>query len=179
MRFRPLNPLDRINLRLSLVATVLGLVIWGLLQLEEDHPGQPLTQIDPASISSIDLYQHEQLRMSLLETGSGWQMTHPQVSSADQEAVSNLLGILNIPSLPLVSIDQDKPERLHLYGLDKPGYRLRLSDTEISFGNAEPTSNLRYVRVGQQVYLIGEGYLRHLISAPQGFIPADTAPPDA
>lgn len=159
-----MHPLDRVNLTLLLIAVALGAGI--LATPGKNRVASPLTTISPDSVSTISLYAGEQLKWAALRANSDWTLTHPEVANADNDRVGQLLKLLATPSVASVAV---APDKLADFGVAPPAYRVIFDETEIEFGILEPTSGGRYVRVNDQVHIIGDGFLHHLLAPAAQF----------
>ena len=157
------HPLDRANLALALLATLLGGAL--LLAGAGDRPWPPLTALDPASARELRLLKGDDLQWALLAGPEGWTLTHPAARGADAGRVRELLGLVATPSFEHFPAPAD----LRPYGLDTPAYRLVVDGLEIAFGSLEPTTAHRYVLVDGQVHLIGDGFHHHVVGGPHRF----------
>ena len=159
-----MHTLDRINLTLLLVAITLGM---GILVTSDKSSSPPLlTSVPLDSVSSISLYAGEQLKWAALRANAGWTLTHPEVANADGDRVEQLLRLLTTPSVASFAVE---PDELADFGLAPPEYRVIFDKIELEFGSMEPTSGGRYVRLNDQVHIIGDGFLHHLLAPAAQF----------
>jgi hypothetical protein len=82
----------------------------------------------------------------------------------DREWLKHLLHIAQLPSLARFPVPKD----LGPYGLDHPRHRLWFDDTLIEWGGLEPLGRRRYVRVGDTIHVISDGFTHHLHPAGAG-----------
>ena len=146
-----------LNLVLSGLVLGLLLLVWRL----QPQALPPLTPLLPEQIALIHLSATSGRDIQLEKRAGHWWLGHTR---ADERRIEQLLGICTTPSLQRFPLPS---EGLAEFGLDNPAIRLRLNDLELAFGTTDPLNGWRYVRVGDQIHLIGDGFQHHL-TAPAG-----------
>jgi len=153
--------MNRINRLLLAALLLLGLLIWWL----QPTPLPPLTPLQAGQIErirllgkgrEIDLRRHD---------GHWWLGDRP----ANEGRIQQLLGIARTPSLRRIPVAQG---RLAEFGLASPSIRLWLDGLELQFGDSDPINGWRYVRIGDQIHLIGDGFRHHLLAPPTAYLQA-------
>jgi hypothetical protein len=149
----------RLNLLLMLLVGMLGLAVW------LSHPDRlpPLTGVEPASVNRIEISDLSGRHILLQRRDGTWYLGDRR---ANQGRVAQLLGICTTPSLERFTA----PASLRPYGLDPAPIRLRLNDTTLDFGDNDPINGWRYVRIGNRVHLIADGFRHHLSAPPAGWL---------
>ena len=149
-----------INLILLGLITLASLLIW---QLQPD-PLPPLTTLQPDQIHSIRITDPAGRDIQLKKTAGQWRLNQ---SAANTQRIEQLLSIsttLSLNRFPLPS------ERLGEFGLQPAGIHLRLNEIELDFGTTDPIRGWRYVRQGDQIHLIGDGFYHHLTAAEEAYL---------
>ncbi len=155
-----MRTLSRVNLILLLLVALLGGAAWWLQS--SDMP-PPLTRLSPARIQQIRLIRAGQT-IELQRHNGVWWLGEAR---ADRQRVAQLLGIATTPSLAHFPLPQG---RLAAFGLQPPETILWLDQTELRFGTTEPLSGQRYLQIGDQVHLIGDGFRHHLNAPAAAFL---------
>ncbi len=141
----------RLNLILLIVVGLLGLLVW-----RAQPPGfPPLTPLDPSQIDRIEI-SHLSARQIVLRKQAGIWRSGSVI--ADQQRITQLLGICDTPSLERFTAPSD----LTPFGLDPAPTRVLLNGLTLEFGATDPVNGWRYVRIGKQIHLIADGFYHHL-----------------
>ncbi len=141
----------RLNLILLLVASLLALLVW----YAQPRPPLPLTEIDPNSVSRIEISDLAGRHILLQKQNGVWRTPE---GSARQERIEQLLGICGTTSLEHFPATGG----LARYGLDPAAIRLTLNDEQLDFGATDPIHGWRYVLYRQRIHLIADGFYHHL-----------------
>ena len=149
----------RLNLLLLTVAALLALLVWWL----QPAPWPPLTPLQAEQIHSIRLLGDGR-DIHLQRHHGAWRLGQTPANAA---RVRQLLGIAQTPSLQRFPAP---PEGLQAFGLQPPQCRLWLNDLELAFGGNDPVNGWRYVMLGAQRHLIGDGFQHHLSAPPSAFL---------
>lgn len=149
-----------INLALSGLAALLALLIWRL----QPEPLPSLTNLLPEQIQSIQISDRSGREILLTRHNGAWLLGS---AAADATRIEQLLGLCRTPSLQRFPAPL---ERLAEFGLQPPAIRLRLNDLELAFGSNDPINGWRYVRIDDQIHLIGDGFQHHLTAPPDQFL---------
>lgn len=166
----------RALLNVGLAAALLALV-WVVWQ-EPGHAPKPaavkLTALAPAAIANIVISGNNG-PVTLAKKYGQWWLQEPLKAPANPVRVENLLQVAEAESLsrfPAAGRD------LAQFGLDKPTLRLRLNDTELSFGGVTPVGRQRYVLLGDTIHLINDNYLFGESADAAAYISRDLLPKD-
>jgi len=162
----------RWTVNLLLLILVAGLVTLARRDLERGLEGQTLTGLIPADITDVVLDRPGKSTVRLSRSDGGWRMEAPYQTEADGGRIDQLVRIASTPihrALP-------RTEGLQRLGLDPPGARLILDGLELRFGDLDPISKRRYAAIGEEVYLIDDGFQHHLIARPEDYAARDLLP---
>ncbi|HUS25208.1 MAG TPA: DUF4340 domain-containing protein [Candidatus Binatia bacterium] len=137
------------NLVLLGVAGALGVAVW--LGQKKDETGPPLTPLKSGDVTKIVL-EHPRAAAIRLEKQDGrWRLTAPVAVDAEVLEVSSLTALAERDT-------KEKLERAQLslaeLKLDPPEYSLTLNDVKLDFGMVEPLQYRRYVKRGDEVFLL-------------------------
>lgn len=153
-----------LNLGLLLVVLVLGTLAYL-------KPGHQADSIKPWLAVAKDQIGHvvlEHGQKIVFDKKDGvWEMTAPFRAPVNPVRLDQLLEIGMTPSdgeYPLEGRD------LKLFGLDQPLATLTLGDTVIQFGGVDPLKRRRYVRSGEMLFLVKDGFSHHLNAAATDYI---------
>ncbi|MDJ0806617.1 MAG: hypothetical protein QNJ78_07250 [Gammaproteobacteria bacterium] len=148
-----------INLLLFLAVGLLGLLTWRL----QPQPLPALTELHPEQIKQIVIKDRAGREIRLTRQSGGWLVNG---SPADTERIDQLLGLCHTPSLKRFPAPADN---LQQFGLAPPMILLQLNDLILAFGSTDPVQGWRYVRIDNQIHLIGDGFHHHLTAAPSEY----------
>ena len=163
---------SKINLALS---TLVLLLAAGVYLTPDKNVGErlvPLTGINPADISRIQIRGQQEGLIVLEKQGSDWIMTSPYQAGADADRINGLSRIASTHSH--LRIPADNLE-LGAYGLAAPIGFIDVNGTELAFGSTEPVHKRRYVLVEGSINLIDDGFYHHLMAKPEGFVAKPSA----
>ena len=152
-------------LNLVLSALVLGLILWIWSLQPQALP--PLTDLQPQQIERIRISDTTGREIRLERRAGHWWLGR---TPADQGRIQQLLGICATPSLRRFPMGE---HRLAEFALAPPTLRLWLNDLELDFGTTDPINGWRYVRLGGQIHLIGDGFQHHLSAPAAAFVKSD------
>lgn len=153
-----------VNLLLLILIIALGALM--RRELERDRQLATLTGLLPEQITEITLERPDEPLIQLVQGADGWHMEAPYGVRADPTRVGELVRIVTTPvhrSLPKSA----GSERL---GLGADGPHLTLNGLVLSFGDTDPITNHRYVAIGEQVHLIGDGFQHHLTANAEAYV---------
>ncbi len=152
-----MSPVVRANWILAVTAVILALFqLRTPMETAVRHP--PLTPLEPERIQSIRIETDGRLVEHLERHREGWFSRMQQTAVTDETWVERLLHMAELPSLTRFPVPRDPTP----YGLDRPRHRLWFDGLELQWGGVEPISGRRYVRVGDTVHLVTDGYTHHL-----------------
>ncbi len=149
----------RINLMLLLAALLLGVAVW----LAQPPGFAPLTSLDPAAVIRIEISDLSGRQILLQKQSTLWRSGE---ATANAPRIGQLLGLCTTPSLERFPVPSD----LRPFGLDPAPIRLRLNSLTLDFGNTDPINGWRYVRIGDQIHLIADGFYHHLSAPPEAWL---------
>lgn len=157
-----------INLGLLLLVLLLGTIAIYEPGLEDNtQPRPPLTSLQPEAIQHIELNNPSHTKIALKKVNGRWQMIAPQAAPANEKKIKELLGIVSTNSYSRFPVD---PQRLSEFGLDPAPIKLRLNNLELEFGGNDPLQFRRYVRIGNQLHLISNGFHHHLVAGVNDYL---------
>lgn len=157
-----------INLGLLALVALLGTIAIYEPGLEENETTKtPLTSLQPGEIHYIRLSNPGNPAIELEKREGSWYMTAPRKAPANDDKIEQLLGIATARSHSHFPLPK---ERLAEFGLDQPVVRLQLNDLVLEFGNNEPLQFRRYVRIGNELHLISNGFHHHLMATINDYL---------
>ncbi|HEC15846.1 MAG TPA: hypothetical protein ENI99_04625 [Sedimenticola sp.] len=154
---------------LGLLALVIVLALMAIYEpgLETAQKAPPLTRLKPEEVHFIRLSDNRGRDLVLEKRQGAWRMTRPYEKAADEVRIGQLLGITTTRSFSRFAAPRD---RLAEFGLAPPSIRLQLNDLELEIGGNEPLRFRRYVRIGDQIHLIGNGFHHHLMASAEDYV---------
>lgn len=154
----------RINMILLGLVGLLAVWIW-----QAQPPGfQPLTSLDPRRVESITISDLSGREINLKKHQGVW-LSDTSLANADR--VSQLLRICQTPSLERF----DAPDDLSPFGLVPAPIQLRLDGLLLNIGTTDPINGWRYVKIGEQIHLIADGFYHHLTAPPEAWLESPDA----
>lgn len=149
-----------LNLALSGLVLSLLLLVWRL----QPQALPPLTPLLPEQVEKIQISDTAGREIRLENRAGHWWLGQ---APANEERIRQLLGICTTPSLQRFSAPA---ENLAEFGLAPAVIQLRLNELELAFGTTDPINGWRYVRSGDQIHLIGDGFQHHLTAPASAFL---------
>lgn len=165
-----------VNVGLLLLVAALALTAWLQPGLERPDDPEPLSALDPASVSRLTLQRLGSDPIVLEREGEVWMMREPLRIPAGAARIDALLPVLVAPVQAGFSADGADPAA---YGLDQPRIRLQADGVELAFGATEPLNHRRYVRIGERIVLIDDQYHAWLQGSAADFVSRQLLPPGA
>lgn len=159
-----------INLGLLALVSILTLIALYEPGLKKAEKEQPLTKLKPEEIHYIRISDNRGRNLVLEKQQGVWRMTRPYDKAANEIRINQLLGIANTRSFSHFAVPE---ERLAEFDLDPASIRLQLNDVVLEVGGNEPLRFRRYVRIGNQLHLISNGFHHHLMAEAENFIHSD------
>ena len=157
-----------INLGLFALVALLGAIAIYEPGLEEhSRTLPPLTSMQPEEIHRIRLSNPGNLSIVLEKKDGQWRMTTPQEAAANTDKIQQLLGIATTSSHSRFPLPK---ERLAEFGLEPGSIHLQLNELVLEFGNNDPLNFQRYVRIGDQLHLISNGFHHHLMASVDAYL---------
>lgn len=139
--------------RLILVGTVVALVAVVLWLGARDQREAPLTltDLDPASITRIELTIAQQPAQVFEKSGGHWWRITPTRMRGNDEHLQRLAKLALSPVARWAKADAFDPAKV---GLAQPAATLVLDGVQLRYGALSALDNLRYVGVGDRVALV-------------------------
>jgi len=157
-------------LNFGLLLAIVALVAFVIYDPTELHGPQPqsLTTIDPATIDTIEIRQHNQSKITLQKQqtadGNGhWEITNPLAIAASTPKMKRLMGLLAANSIRQYTIAK---EQLTKFGLAPAQWEIQFNQQTIRFGNTDAINQNRYVQVGDNIHLITDRYSHQIADLP-------------
>lgn len=151
-----------LNLALAGIAIGLGLIAWFRPGLEQPAAPQPVTTLDPAQVSLIQVIRRQRPLLTFTRQADHWLLAGEPPLPASPFQVNTLLATLQTRTArryPADTLD------LQALGLDPPQATLNFDNrATLLIGDTEPLDNMRYVQYGATVYLLEDRY-QHLVNA--------------
>ena len=148
-----MSKLHLLNLVLFVIVVSLACLIY--FSEVPDTRLQQLTDIDPATISSIKIQHNNKTTSIHKKDGNQWQITQPVLTAANNFRISSILKLLQAPVHKRYEISELD---LNKVGLKDPATLIHLDQVTITFGMINTVTNLRYVRLDDRVYTIEDVY---------------------
>ena len=156
-----------VNLGLFVLVLFLALVVYLEPGMEQPIEKTPLTQLKPEEVNYIRINDAHGRNLIMEKQQGSWQMTSPYKRPANEQRIKQLLDITATRSFSQFTIAE---ERLAQFGLDPAAIYLQLNDVKLEVGGNESIRFRRYVRIGDQVHLINNGYHHHLMAQADDFV---------
>lgn len=164
-----------LNLALLLLLVILALAVF-YTSRESGQPGaQQLSELAPGEITQIELQRKQDEPITLHKRQGSWYMQTPYTVAANDYRIQALLRLLQAEYTGSHDLTKLDPAD---YGLDQPRATLTYNDTlRIAFGDTEPLSQQRYIRMADRLYLVPDTHYYHTISPATGYISHALLPP--
>lgn len=153
-----------VNLLLLILVIALGaLMHW---ELEQGRRVATLTGLLPEQITEITIQRPERPVVHLVQGVDGWRMEAPYQVPAETGRIGELSRIAG------TRVHRSLPQGTdaELLGLDADNLRLTLNGLVLRFGDLDPIAQHRYVTIGEQVHLIGDGFFHHLSASAEDYV---------
>jgi Domain of unknown function (DUF4340) len=150
-----------LNLVLLVIAGTLAAVIALRPGTRQADTPQPVTGIDPQTITRIELTRSKGDALKFIRTDGHWQIDTTPALPADDFQVQTVLALLTadvVRKYAAASLD------LAQVGLDPPQTIASYDHTRLELGTTDALDGLRYVRLGDTVYLVADRFA-HLLNA--------------
>jgi hypothetical protein len=156
------NPWDKLNLALAMVAVALAALVLrpgsgpdDMVSLLPDDAGQPAT--------AVRIERDARLVLALRRQADGWRLRYPDHAPADPVRVDRLLAVGRAPVWQTVQTPADAGgSGAARFGLDKPRAVLQIDDVRLLFGDPTPDREGRYVGVGGEIRVVDDLWYRLL-----------------
>lgn len=164
-----------LNLILSLVVIGLVVVVINTADEKDAAPATRLTNLDPGDVNRIDLQRQNGEPLTLVRKQDVWYMQAPYQLAANEYRVQALLKTLQAEYRSRHDLGGRDPAQ---YGLDNPRASITYNDSlTIEFGDTEPLSKERYLRIDDQLYLLPDTLYYHTLSPVTGYLSHALLPP--
>jgi len=148
-----MSKVNILNLILFIAVISLGFVIYH--SEKENTNLDLLTNIDANDINSI-IIRHNTNRTTLAkDSADHWRITQPISVDVNNFRISSLLKLLYAPVHSQYSVNEFD---LSSIGLDAAKTSVTFDDITINFGISNPTTSLRYIRIGDSIYTIQDAF---------------------
>lgn len=147
-----MSKINILNLVLFIIVITLAIVIY--YSEQPNTQLDRLTEIDINSISSIDI-QHNKNNTTITRNAQRWQITRPISVAANDFRINSLLKLLNAPVHSQYPVEE---VNLVDTGLEKSATKISFGELEITFGNNNAATGLRYIRLNNSVFTIEDVY---------------------
>ena len=163
-----------LNVMLAGLLIALGLIAYFQPGREQTVVQPELTSLKHDDIQKIKIVRAGKETIILEKSGHDWRLTEPLQITADDFLVDSILGLAMASSFAQIEATGTE---LAKFGLSAPRVTVWLNDTEIVFGDTEPISGRRYVRVGSTVHLIPDSHYFRLNGNLYSFVARNVLPP--
>lgn len=140
------------NLFLLLLAIALGTFLF--IGESDKDATKKLSGISADSINQISIHHHQR-DIVLKKSDQGWRLTKPVEILANQFRIRTLLNLLGTSSHAQYKADDLDLDK---YGLAIADTQISFNDTKIDFGIVNTITNLRYVKINNEVHLTDDNY---------------------
>ena len=139
--------------RLWLLGAVIALVAIVLWLGARDQRAAPLTltDLDPDSITRIELTISRQPAQVFEKSGGHWWRVSPSHARGNDEHLQRLAKLALTPVARWAKADEFDPAKV---GLTQPAATLMLDGVQLRYGALSALDNLRYVGIGNRVALV-------------------------
>ena len=155
------------NFGLLILVVILALIALYEPGLEKPDEVLPLTNLKPEEVRFIRISDNQGRDLVLEKQQGAWRMTRPYEKAANEVRIGQLLGITSTRSFSQFDVPDD---RLADFGLDPAPIHLQLNDMKLEVGGNEPMRFRRYVRIGNQIHLISNGFHHHLMAEAKDYV---------
>ena len=149
---------------LAVAVIGLGAAVYAELARERRLLPPPVTALDPARVTHLEIRCQSCTTRVFVRTGSAWQMLEPHAAPANPEAVQRLLAVLRAPARTRAPMAGYDAARL---GLDPPQISVIADATRIDIGGEDPIDHDRYVRVGAELLRVPDRFSARLLESPE------------
>lgn len=154
------------NILLLLLVPLLLLILWLEPGIKPPVP-QPLTSLHSNQVNLIAISDLSGRSMELERNKDRWVMRQPKQGAANSGRIEQLLGITQTFSH---SHFPARNAKLSEFGLQPAQITLQLNGVRLLFGNNDPVYQRRYVKIGDMVHLIDDGFQHHLLAEADQFL---------
>jgi len=151
-----------LNLFLLLAAVTLAAAIFLRPGLDDGNVAGTVTDIDPQQVRHIRLARPGAATLEFTRQDDKWHLDGQPALPADDFQVHTILALLD--TLSVRSYPADALDDLAALGLQPPQASASFDGTDIDVGGTDAIENLRYLRIGDTVHLVGDRF-QHLANA--------------
>lgn len=162
------NMLKRTNLFLFFGAVTLLLTVYFIPEESVPPSKTAITSLITNDISHIQIYTNNEIPINLNKDNNIW---HVKFKNKSEIAKLNLIQLLL--KLPSSSSQQQiiaTSDQLNKFGFGDNNHKIRFDSLEITFGNIEPISRLRYILIENKIHLIKDYYYPILLLPINDFL---------
>ncbi len=163
----------KINLSLFLLVLLLAAMAYFEPGTSQRSEKITLTHLVPRDINYIRIRDNHGRDLIMEKQQGHWQMTNPYKKPANEQRIQQLLDITTTRSFSQFKVPKT---RLAEFGLAPPSIYLQLNNLMLEIGGNESIQFRRYVRIGDQLHLINNGYHHHLMAQADDFISKTKTP---
>ncbi|MFP4609905.1 MAG: DUF4340 domain-containing protein [Thiohalophilus sp.] len=164
-----------LNLALLLVVIILALVVFYTPRESDQAQPKRLTDLAPEEVTRIELQREAEQPVTLYKKQDVWYMQTPYAAAANDYRVQALLRLLQAEYAGAHDLTELDPAH---YGLDQPRATVTYNETlRIAFGDTEPLSQQRYIRMADRLYLVPDTHYYHTASPATGYLSHALLPP--
>ena len=163
----------RNNLLLLGIVVVLGALVYLQIAHESAARPQPLTTLDPAAISRLEIACANCRTRRFERAVDGWMMREPYALPADDKAIARLL---SIATLPVQRSYRTGELDLVLVGLAPAQMHLQLDAIGIDVGASGALQGDRYLRIGSTVVMVADRFSPLLLATPESELDRQLVP---
>ena len=149
---------------LAVAAIALGVAVYVELARELRLAPQPLTALDPASVTHLEIHCRSCTTRVFDRVDGVWHMRTPHDAPANPEAVARLLAIVRANVRTRAKLADYDAAKL---GLEPPQFTVVANDTRIDIGGEDPIDHDRYVRIGDELLRVPDRFSARLLEAPE------------
>ncbi len=142
---------------LNLVLFVVVISLSGIIYFSEEKSSEltRLTEVDTNTVRNITIRHNSHTTIIKQLSSKLWSITKPVSVAANNFRISSILKLLNAPiHTQYSSSDID----LKKTGLLTAQTTITFDDKKITFGNTNPVTGLRFIRLNNRVYTIEDAY---------------------
>jgi len=155
---------SRSLLILAAATIALGVAVYAELARERGLAPQPLTTLDPASVTHLEIHCQSCTTRVFERVDGAWHMRAPHDAPANPEAVARLLAIVRASVRTRAKLADYDAAKL---GLEPPQFTVVANDTRIDIGGEDPIDHDRYVRIGDELLRVPDRFSARLLEAPE------------
>lgn len=163
----------RNNLLMLVIVVVLGALVYLQIAGESAARPQPLTALDPASISRLEITCTNCRTRRFERAADGWMMREPYALPADDKALARVLSIATLPVQRSYRTDELD---LVLVGLAPPQMHLQLDAIGIAVGASDALQGDRYLHIGSSVVMVADRFSPLLLATPESELDRQLVP---